>query len=99
MGFAPPRRGGLLLFGRLPRIASAAADFIRGYFRSLPTGGRAAFDPSMRQAESSVPMKYVHAIALISVVAGRGTFERFSFVCMLVLQMDTACLVAAVGGQ
>jgi hypothetical protein len=53
----------------------------------------------MRQAESSVPMKYVHAIALISVVAGRGTFERFSFVCMLVLQMDTACLVAAVGGQ
>ncbi len=64
MGFAPPRRGGLLLFGRLPRIASAAADFIRGYFRSLPTGRRTAFDPSMHQAESSVPMKYVHAIAL-----------------------------------
>jgi hypothetical protein len=56
--------GGFLLFGRLPRITSAAADFIRGYFRSLPTGGRAAFDPSMRQAESSVTMKYVHAIAL-----------------------------------
>jgi hypothetical protein len=34
------------------------------YFRSLPTGGRVGFDPSMREGESSVPMKYVHAIAL-----------------------------------
>src|ERR1022692_57690 len=75
---APTRRGGLLLFGRLPRIASAVADFIRGYFRPLPTGGRAAFDPSMRQAESSVPMKYVHAIAglLMASTVYRGRSSR-----------------------
>ena len=45
MGVAPPRRGGLLLFGRLTPIASAAADFIRGYFRSLPTGRKGRFRP------------------------------------------------------
>src|ERR1017187_2007667 len=75
---APTRRGGLLLFGRLPRIASAVADFIRGYFRPLPTGGRVAFDPSMRQAESSVPMKYVHAIAglLMASTVYRGRSSR-----------------------
>jgi len=33
----PPGRTGSS--GRFPRIASAAADFIRGYFRFLPPGG------------------------------------------------------------
>src|ERR1035437_2383588 len=75
---APPRRGGLFLFWRLPPIASAVGGFLPGYFRPLPTGGRVAFDPSMRQAESSVPMKYVHAIAglLMASTVYRGRSSR-----------------------
>jgi hypothetical protein len=38
--FAAPLRGARFL-GSYPRVASATADFTRGYYHSLPPGGKA----------------------------------------------------------
>src|SRR5580658_4132649 len=58
----PEIRGGGICLGCFPRMESAVADSILGYFRSLPPGGGVRFSPGPGRNAGSLPTPVGHGI-------------------------------------